>query len=256
VKSILQYKDIQQGVEIHHDGDLPARTGLGSSSSFTVGLLHAIYALKGIMPTKINLATEAIHFEKDILKENVGAQDQVLVSIGGFNKVEFRNDGSFHITPITIAKETLNQLQEHCLLYFSGFSRYASEIAKKQIENTGSKKSELTAMQQMVEEAIKILHSKGSAMKDFGELLHESWKLKRSLTDSIATPRIDEIYEAAISAGAMGGKLLGAGGGGFMLFFASPEVHPKIEQRLSDLLRVPFRFEKNGSQVIFYEPNA
>lgn len=256
VRAILQYKDIKPGVEIHHDGDLPARTGLGSSSSFTVGLLHTIYALKGIMPTKTDLATEAIHFERDILKENVGSQDQVLVSIGGFNKVEFRNDDSFHITPITIADETLEQLQGHCLLYFSGFSRYASEIAKKQIENTDKKKPELTAMHQMVEEAIKILHNKSSAMQDFGRLLHESWKLKRSLTDSIATPHIDEVYETAISAGALGGKVLGAGGGGFMLFFANPEVHPKIEQKLNGLLRVPFRFEKNGSQIIFYEPNA
>ena len=254
-RAILQFMDVEEGVEIHHDGDLPARTGLGSSSAFTVGLLHALYALKGEMKPKFSLASEAIHIEQDIIKENVGSQDQVEVAFGGFNKISFNQGGSFQVNPITLKKDKLQQLQDHLILYFTGLSRFASEIAKEQIENINKKKNELSAMYQMVDEAIKILNSSNTEISEFGKLLNESWKLKRTLSSKISNLRIDEIYEAACSAGAIGGKLLGAGGGGFMLFFAKPEDQPKVKQRLKNLLQVPFQFENQGSQTILYQPN-
>lgn len=254
VKAALEYMKIKEGVEIHHDGDLPARTGIGSSSSFTVGILHALYALKGIMPTKMQLAREAIHIERDILKENVGSQDQVVTALGGFNRIAFNKDGDFEVTPITLGKERLQLLQDHLMLYFTGLIRSASEVAKAQIENTPNKRQELTFMQQLVDEVIFLLNS-SSDLVEFGKRLHESWILKRSLSKKVSTPQIDEIYEAAREAGAVGGKLLGAGGGGFMLLFAKPENQPLIKEKLRKLLQVPFRFEAHGSQIVVYEPD-
>jgi D-glycero-alpha-D-manno-heptose-7-phosphate kinase len=250
-REILRFMDVKEGIEIHHDGDLPARAGLGSSSSFTVGLLNSLYALKGLMPTKTKLAKEAIHIEQNILKENVGSQDQVEVAFGGLNKINFTTDDEFQVEPVTIKKEKSQLLQEHLMLYFTGLSRYASEIAKDQIKNTAIKKKELTTMHEMVHEALKVLTGK-SDICEFGKLLDESWKIKRSLTDKISTKFIDEIYETAHSSGAIGGKLLGAGGGGFMLFFARPEDHHKIREKLKNLLYVKFKFENLGSQIVFY----
>ena len=255
VREALRFMNIDKGVEIHHDGDLPARTGLGSSSSFTVGLLHTLYALKGIMPTKMRLAKEAIHIEQNMLKENVGSQDQILSAFGGFNRIDFSGEDDFQICPITLTAQRLDLLQEHLMLFFSGFPRSASEIAGQQIENIPHKKEELRVMQQMVSEAQNILNGDNDLL-EFGRLLHEGWQLKRSLTDVISTPLIDEIYETARSAGAIGGKLLGAGGGGFVLLFAEPEIQPKIKDKLDLFLHVPFRFENLGTQIIFYAPNG
>lgn len=254
VKATLEFKEIKEGVEIHHDGDLPARTGLGSSSSFTVGLLHAFYALKGIMPSKQTLANEAIHIERDLLKEHVGSQDQVLAAYGGFNKINFNPDHTFEVRHVILGQDKLQQLQNHLMFYFTGFSRYASEIAKKQIEHTKKNRSELSTMYQMVDESLNILNGSSTDILEVGKLLHESWELKRSLTDKISTPHIDEIYAAARSAGAVGGKLIGAGGGGFMIFFARPEEQSKIKEKLKELLLVPFKFETSGSQIVVYEP--
>lgn len=256
VREILRFMNITEGVEIHHDGDLPARTGLGSSSSFAVGMLHAVYALKGIMPSKMRLATEAIHIEQNIIKENVGSQDQISAAFGGFNVISFNLDDTIQINPVILCSDRLNQLQDHIMFYFTGFSRIASEIAKEQIENTNSKKKELLVIQEMVNEALAILTSENTDLAEFGKLLHESWLIKRSLTDKISTPEIDEIYEEARRAGAIGGKLLGAGGGGFMIIFAKPENQPHIGDRLKRLLRVPFKFESSGSQIIVYKPNG
>lgn len=250
-KAILQFMDIKEGIEIHHDGDLPARAGLGSSSSFTVGLLHSLYALKGLMPTKMKLAKEAIHIEQNVLKENVGSQDQVEVAFGGLNKINFNTDDEFQVEPVIMSKERFQLFHEHLMLYFTGLSRYASSIAKEQIENINKKKEELTTMYQMVHEAMKILTGDYDII-EFGKLLHESWKLKRSLTDKISSQFIDDIYESARSAGAVGGKLLGAGGGGFMIFFASPEKQQRIKEKLKNLLHVRFNFESSGSQIVFY----
>lgn len=253
VRAALGHIKIEEGVEIHHDGDLPARTGIGSSSSFTVGILNCLYALKGMMPTKRQLATEAIYLERELLKEHVGSQDQILAAVGGFNKITFDSDGDYQVTPITIGKERLQFLQDHLMLYFTGFSRFASEVAKSQIENIPQKKHELFTMQQMVDEAISILNDSNSII-EFGKLLHESWRLKRILSDKISTSEIDQIYEAAREAGAVGGKLLGAGGGGFMLLFVKPEDQLTTRRRLSKLLEVPFRFEAQGSKIVVYEP--
>lgn len=257
VRAALQYMDIKHGVEIHHDGDLPARTGLGSSSSFTVGMLHSFYALKGLMPTKAQLAREAIHIERNILKENVGSQDQILAAFGGFRKVEFNGDDDFKVTPVIMAPGRLRELNDHIMLVFTGFSRFASSIAKSQIENTHRKKTELAQMYDMVNEGMDILVNNGD-INDFGCLLHESWKLKRSLTDKISTSQIDDIYQAARNAGATGGKLLGAGGGGFMIFFVEPDKQKVVQDALRDFLCVPFKFETSGSEIIFhsvsYEP--
>jgi len=253
VRATLNFLKIDKGMEIHHDGDLPARTGLGSSSAFTVGLLNSLYALKGVMPTKPQLAKEAIHIERDILKENVGSQDQTVAAFGGFNKITFFGDNEIKVEPITLDKERIKELDNHLLLYFTGFSRVASEIAKSQIENTPNKKKELSLMCQMVDEGIKILNENRD-IKDFGKLLHEAWLLKKGLTDKITTAEIDNIYEKARNAGALGGKLLGAGGGGFMLFFVPPENQQKVREKLKNLLEVKFNFEKEGSQIIYYNP--
>jgi len=253
VKATLDFMKIKEGMEIHHDGDLPARTGLGSSSSFTVGLLHSLYALKGVMPTKLRLAKEAIHVERGILKETVGSQDQVLASLGGFNRVDFASNDEIKVQPIIMTADRLSGLQKHLMLFFTGFSRFASKIAKKQVANTHKKKKELSRMHEMVNEAMGIVSDEGDIV-DFGKLLHEGWMIKHSLTDKISTPEIDDIYDTALRAGAIGGKLLGAGGGGFMLFFARPEDQPAVKKALSKLLYVPFNFETSGTEIIFHRP--
>ncbi len=251
VRETLKFLDVDKGIEIHHDGDLPAKTGMGSSSAFTVGLLNSIYALRGIMVPKDQLAKEAIHIERDILQENVGSQDQIATSYGGFNKINFNGNDKFRIEPIIITKDKTNQLENHLMLYFTGFSRIASKVAQAQIKNTPQKKRELTLMYQMVDEAISIL-TENKNILEFGKLLNKTWKLKRSISNKISNPIVDNIYETALRAGAIGGKLLGAGGGGFMIFFVPPKKQPKVREALKVLLEVPFNFESEGSQIIYY----
>jgi D-glycero-alpha-D-manno-heptose-7-phosphate kinase len=253
VRACLQFMGIDRGVEIHHDGDLPARTGMGSSSAFTVGLLHALYALRGVMPTKRKLALDAIHLEQEVMKENVGSQDQALAAFGGFNLIEFGSTDHIQVRPITINQKRLRLFQDHLMLFFTGFSRTASDIAAEQVRATPHKKKELRLILEMVDKALEILNS-NSNLSSFGKLLHESWKIKRGLSSRISNPLIDNIYSVAMRAGALGGKLLGAGGGGFMLIFAKPEAQTKIKEKLRKLLYVPFRFESLGSQIIFYSP--
>jgi len=253
-RECLRFMDIKNGIEVHHDGDLPARTGMGSSSAFTVGLLHALYALKGIMPTKRQLALDAIRLEQEVMKENVGSQDQAQAAFGGFNLIEFGGKEHIRVRPITIDPQRLGLFQSHLMLFFTGFSRTASEIAAEQIRKTPYKKKELKIMHGFVNNAIDILNSNNDLL-EFGKLLHENWKIKRSISDKISTSAIDDIYKSALRAGATGGKLLGAGGGGFMLIYAKPEIQQKIRKKLNKLLYVPFRFESLGSQIIFYSPN-
>ncbi len=219
VRAVLSTLGTSAGLEIHHDGDLPARSGLGSSSSFTVGLINVINAMKGLQTSKNDLAKQAIYIEQEILKENVGSQDQILAAFGGFNKIDFNADDSFNITPVIINKDLTDKLQDHMLLFFTGLSRYASDIAKAKIANIKNNFRELSQMKEMVNEGLSILHRPSDPIKDLGKLLHESWKLKRSLSTKVSTSQIDEIYETGIKAGAIGGKILGAGGGGFILFF-------------------------------------
>lgn len=252
VREVLSYLEMTRGIELHHDGDLPARTGLGSSSSFTVGLLHALYGLKGIMPNKMRLAREAIHVEQERLKENVGSQDQVMAAFGGFNRVNFDPNGEIRVAPILLERRRLQDLQDHLMLIYTGLSRTASDIAGEQIKATCNKERELQEMHRMVEEGIRILQG-GQGLEEFGRLLHESWKLKRSLTDRVSTPKIDQIYAAALRHGATGGKLLGAGGGGFVLLFVPPENQEAVRQGLDGLLQVPVEFENDGSRIIFYD---
>ncbi len=254
VREVLKFLNIHEGIEIHHDGDLPARTGLGSSSSFTVGLLNGLYALKGMMTTKEQLAREAVHIEQDLIKENVGCQDQTLAAYGGFNYIEFGGPNHLKVQMVTVGPDRLKELQSHLMIFFTGFSRTASEIAAHQIKNTPNKTRELNEIFGLTTQALAVL--RGGDIADFGRLLHEAWQLKRSLSEKISTPHIDEIYNAARDAGAQGGKLLGAGGGGFVLIFAAPQVQPQVRARLKNLLEIPFKFETLGSQIIFYQPNT
>ncbi|MFH1683769.1 MAG: kinase, partial [Candidatus Margulisiibacteriota bacterium] len=223
-------------------------------SSFTVGLLNALHALRGNMVSKRQLAMDAIHVEQERIKEHVGSQDQFIAAFGGFNKITFAANHNIMVQPLTVNQERLNQFQDHLMLFFTGFSRKASEIAEEQIKQTPKKANELKTMRAMVSEAVEILNSKRD-LDELGKLLHETWQIKRSLTSKISNQAIDEIYEAAIKAGACGGKLLGAGGGGFILFFVRPENQPKVREALGKLLYVPFRFEHLGSQIIYYGPN-
>ena len=256
VRGCLQFLGVNEGVEIHHVADLPARTGLGTSSAFTVGLLLGLYALRERMRDKLSLAQDAIYVEQEVLREAVGAQDQVVAAYGGFNRINFRTDGTFDVKPILAPISRISELQNHFLLFFTGFARTASEIAKEQVKETPRRRTELTTMFQMVDEAEEIVSNPDRPIRDFGRLLHEGWKLKKSLTDRITNAQIDEIYEAGLSAGAVGGKLLGAGGGGFMLFFVPPDRREHVIQRLHRLLCVPFTTSARGSQVIVYEPEA
>jgi len=256
VKETLRFMNFDRGIELHHDADLPARTGLGSSSAFTVGLLNALYALRGKMVTKRQLALDAIHIEQDRIRENVGSQDQTTAAFGGFNKIEFSGQQHIQVTPVTLDAEKLKLFQNCLMLFFTGFTREASEVAAEQIKKTSEKRRELERMSQMADQALSILNDKSSDLSDFGRLLHESWMIKRSLTNKITTPLIDAIYETAIKAGALGGKLLGAGGGGFMLFFVKSELQPRVKEELRNLLYVPFRFENLGSQIIYYAPQS
>lgn len=254
VREILNYMGMDVGVEIHHDADLPARSGLGSSSSFSVGLLHALHGLQGKMITKRELALQAIHVEQELLKENVGAQDQTAAAFGGFNKIEFGGSNKISVAPIMLSGDMLSALQGHLMLFFTGFSRTASEIAAEQVKNVSKNTAGLSVMREMVEKSIDILNGPTDSIREFGELLHESWLIKKSLASNISTSIIDDMYERAVCAGAIGGKVLGAGGGGFMLFFVPPKEHDRVRTALSDLLHVPFHFESIGSQIIYYAP--
>jgi len=255
VRAILQHMGWDTGLEIHHDGDLPARSGLGSSSSFTVGLLNALKALEGSYISNEDLAALAIHIEQDVIQENVGSQDQISAAYGGFNRIEFCNDGKFRVNPVILKKDRLENFQGNLMLFFTGFSRIASEIAKSKIDNIRQRKEELSRMKEMADEAISILQGQGS-LEEFGHLLDQGWQFKKKLSDKVSTSEIDQIYEAARNAGAMGGKLLGAGGGGFMLFFVKPEHQNQVRKCLDKLIHVPFRFENSGSRVVLYQPNG
>lgn len=253
VREVLKYLDIQNGVEIFHNADLPARSGLGSSSSFTVGLLHALTSLLGKTITKRQLALNAIHIEQNILQENVGCQDQTIAAFGGFNRIDFGGPQKISVEPITVKTERLKELQENLMLFFTGHSRYSSEIASEHVKNMESKSNDIIALKQMVDSAISILAGNND-LQDFGKLLHEGWLLKRGLTSKVSTSEIDAWYDEACSCGALGGKVLGAGGGGFMLIFAKLQDQPRIRERLKNLLYVPFMFDHIGSQVIYYGP--
>jgi len=256
VKAVLETYNCTNGLEIHHDGDLPARSGLGSSSSFTVGLINAVMALRGQYISKEELARQAIHVEQTVIRENVGSQDQVSAAFGGLNRIEFRRDGSFDVAPIVLPIERLAVLQSHLMLCFTGLSRIASEVAQSTIDNMDQREAELRQLSALVDQAIAVLQSKSTPIEEFGQLLHESWVQKRKLSDRVSTGQIDALYDTARSVGAIGGKLLGAGGGGFFLLFVKPEHQQKVREKLSRLVHAPFRFETAGSRVVLYQPSG
>jgi D-glycero-alpha-D-manno-heptose-7-phosphate kinase len=253
VRECLRYLNFEQGLEIHHDGDLPARSGLGSSSSFVVGLLHALHALKGTIPTKEQLAQEAIYMEQTRLRETVGSQDQVLAAHGGCHRIEFLPNEEIRLTPITLRRERLDELNAHLMLFFTGIKRTATTIAQSYVSDVAAVERQLRMMSGMVEEGFQIL-TRGTDLAAFGRLLHEGWRAKRSLSDQVSSSKIDDIYAEALSAGAIGGKLIGAGGGGFMLLFVRPSDQERVKERFRNLVHVPFRFEHGGSRIIFFDP--
>lgn len=256
VRAVLNWANVTDGLEIHHDGDLPARSGLGSSSAFTVGLAHALYGLRGQMVSQDVLARDAIHIEQNLIGENVGSQDQVSAAYGGFNRIDFHRDDSFDVAPVILPLRRRDELRDHLMLCFTGVSRIADKIAKSKIDNLKNRETELKHMREMVDEAIAILADSRVSIDEFGKLLDLGWKYKRSLSDQVSTPEIDHVYDTAMRAGAIGGKILGAGGGGFMLLFAKPEKHAAIRERLKGLVHVSFNFEDSGSRVVLYQPNG
>lgn len=252
VNAVLNYLNFHdEKVEIYHDADLPARSGLGSSSAFTVAILSALLALKNLFLNRVELAKMAIYIEQELLKEIVGSQDQILTSHGGFNRIDFSKDGGISINPIFSSR--FNELQDHLMLFYTGHSRLASDIAKSKVMNFKKNRAALHRLRAMVDESLDILQNKGEEIVSIGTLLNEAWQLKKNLSDKISNGEIDQIYALARQSGAIGGKLLGAGGGGFMLLFVCPENQRKVKQALSSIPKVrhvPFEFENHGSQLI------
>jgi len=255
-RAVLELEDQSQGLEIHHDGDLPARAGLGTSSAFTVGLIHALNTLKGQQISKEILASRSIHIEQNVIGEHVGSQDQVSAAYGGFNRISFSCEDIIRVDPIILPKERVFELQSHLMLFFTRVQRTASDIAKVQIDNIKNRYAELNRMHEMVEQGITLLANANTPIEEFGKLLNESWQYKRNLSERVTTPNIDETYSTALTAGAIGGKILGAGGGGFLLLFVSPQRQAAVRERLKDLVYVPFQFEHSGSRVVLYQPNG
>jgi len=244
--------DSDDGLEIHHQGDLPARSGIGSSSSFSVGLIHALLGYKGKMVGKKELALKSIELEQKILRECVGCQDQLAVAYGGINRFNLFQNGDIQRHPVVMDEQKRSDLESRLLLFYLGTNRLGSELAASMVANMTEKSATLHRMIEMVDEANKILHS-GKSLDCFGELLHEGWMLKQSLAQGITTPDVQAAYDTARTHGAIGGKLMGAGGTGFMYFYVPPEKQEAVRQALKHLLHVPFSFEREGSTIIHYD---
>lgn len=254
IRECLLFSKFSRSLETQHNTDIPGMSGLGSSSAFTVGFLHSLYALRGENISKEQLAKNAIKVEQNRIKENVGSQDQTIAAFGGLKKIEFFPKGRIKVSNINVSSKRKKKLEDNLLLFFIGFPRKASEIAAEQIKNTPQKTLELRKMREMVDYAEALLVSENKSLNDFGELLNDGWKIKRSLSSKISSPIIDDIYDTALSSGALGGKILGAGGGGFMLFYVPKEHQAKVRAKLAGLLEVPFLFEELGSTIIYQMP--
>jgi len=252
VRGALQELGITRGMEIHHDGDLPARSGMGSSSAFAVGIFHALHALQGRMCSKEVLALEAIRLEQELLHETVGSQDQVAAAYGGFNAIRFLRDGTFSVQPVYLPEQRMRDFKRHLMLFFTGTSRTSSDVAGTFVSSLKDKEVGIRRFVEMVDEGIDILAM--GEIEDFGRLLGEAWKIKRLLSSAVTTTAVDDAYRNACDAGALGGKLLGAGGGGFLLVFTPPERRSHVQKALSHFLHVPFDFEPSGSQIVLYDP--
>lgn len=253
VKAVINYLGINDGLDINIFSDLPSRTGIGSSSSFTVGLLHCLYAMQGIQKSKHELALDAIHVEYDLLQERVGVQDQLAAAHGGLNFMTFQTN-QLIVNPVLISETRKQAFQQKLLMFYTGINRFASEILKEQIKKTEEKviHKELTDIHDMVQQGMDILTHEDRNLDDLGTLLNKAWQAKRSLSTAISNDFLDNIYTRAMQAGALGGKLLGAGGGGFFMFYVPEQYHMDVRNALSDLHEIKFAFETDGTQIIHY----
>ena len=255
VRECLRYMKLERGLEIHYVGDLPARTGLGTSSSFTVGLLHALHAFKGEMVCRRQLAEEAVYVEQELIRERVGVQDQHTCAHGGLLHLRFACNGAVSAQPLPLSAERLGRFHEHLMLFYTKVRRNAHDVLDEQLESTrqGTITSELRSLGALVDQGIEVLAG-NAPIAAFGELLHDAWMIKRGLSSKVTTPQIDAHYLQARGAGAVGGKLLGAGGGGFLLLLVPPDRQAAVERVLGDLHRVQFAFDDTGSSLLFYQP--
>lgn len=252
IRNAMKMLDMHE-IRLTYEADLPARSGLGTSSSFAVGMLNAFYALKGKYASKKQLADEAIYLERVLCNEAGGWQDQIAASFGGFNRIDFNADG-YTVHPVIVSPQRKQQLNNNLMMFFTGFTRFSSEIQKANKLDDESKTKQLKQMLTLVDEAESILTNHSKDLDDFGRLLDVTWKLKRQTGKSVSTSNIDNLYDKGISAGALGGKLLGAGGGGFLVFYVTPEKQAAVKEAMEDLLYIPFKFEDSGTQVIYYGP--
>ncbi len=254
VRACLEFMGISSHVEINYFSDLPARTGLGTSSSFVVGLLNALYAYRSSRVSAKRLAAEAVRIEREMIGESVGFQDQYAAACGGFNYIEFKSAGEARVEPVICCPEALQEMEDNLLLFYTGIQRYSDTIQKRHVQALGDNTAYLKNMSSLAAQGRDLLGKGKEKLGDFGRLLGESWKIKKSLGTGVSNPQIDAMYDAALSAGAVGGKLLGAGGGGFLLLYAEPPAQALVRRALSSLLEVDFRFENQGSQIVFYDP--
>ncbi len=255
VRYAMKMMDMHE-IRLTYEADLPARSGLGTSSSFAVGMLNAFYALKGKYADKKRLADEAIYLERVLCDEAGGWQDQIAASFGGMNRIEFNKDGTYDVKPIIIHPDRKKQLNDNLLMFFTGFTRFSSDMQKANATGYAEKIKQLQQMYALVDDAEKLLEDKHSDLDDFGRLLDQTWRLKRQTGGAITTNSIDALYEKGIESGALGGKLLGAGGGGFLVFYVQSEKKTAVIEAMKDLLYVPFQFEDGGTQVIYYTPES
>jgi D-glycero-alpha-D-manno-heptose-7-phosphate kinase len=255
IRNAMKMMDMHE-IRLIYEADLPARSGLGTSSSFAVGMLNAFYALKGKYADKKKLADEAIYLERVLCGEAGGWQDQIAASFGGLNRIQFNKDGTYDVRPVIISPERKQQFNDNLLMFFTGFTRFSSDVQKANAVGYAEKQKQLLEMYALVDEAEKVLVDKQRDLDEFGTLLDRTWKLKRQTGGAITTDSIDRIYERGVAAGALGGKLLGAGGGGFLVFYVQPEKRDEVKEAMKDLLHVPFRFENGGTQIIHYSPES
>ena len=253
VRNAMKMLDMHE-IRLTYEADLPARSGLGTSSSFAVGMLNAFHALKGKYADKKRLADEAIYLERVLCQEAGGWQDQIAASFGGMNRINFNKDGTYDVIPVIIHPARKKQLNDNLLLFFTGFTRFSSDTQKENAAGYAEKINQLKEMLSLVNDAEKVLTDKSKDLDDFGRMLDNTWRLKRQTGKAISTSAIDELYEEGIKAGALGGKLLGAGGGGFLLFYVQPDKQKNVMEAMKKMLYVPFEFEDGGTRVIHYTP--
>ncbi len=252
IRNAMKMLDMHE-LRLTYEADLPARSGLGTSSSFAVGMLNAFHALKGQYAHKKQLADEAIHLERILCNEAGGWQDQIAASFGGFNRINFNADG-YEVLPLIISPERKKELNANLMMFFTGFTRFSSDVQKANNVSATDKTSQLKEMLSLVDDAEEVLTNRHADLDDFGRLLDHTWKLKKQTGAKISTSSIDEFYDKGIKAGALGGKLLGAGGGGFLVFYVQPEYHDSVRKAMKDLMHIPFEFEDGGTRVIHYSP--